>query len=113
MPTTTWQDLLDPGGATDFFSRREFPPFEPEAAVEYNHANALWLAELSRLAYRHDVEEDKPVPQPTRTSFLEKAGLKQRAFFVSPKTDTQAMLIEPMVSPPFAVLVFRGHPEKP
>jgi triacylglycerol lipase len=108
MPTTTWQDLLDPGGATDFFSRREFPPFEPEAAAEYNHANALWLAELSRLVYRHDVEEDKPVPQPTRTSFLEKAGLKQRAFFVSLKTDTQAMLIEPMVSPPFAVLVFRG-----
>ena len=85
MPTTTWQDLLDPGGATDFFSRREFPPFEPEAAAEYNHANALWLAELSRLVYRHDVEEDTPVPQPTRTSFLEKAGLKQhpsRAYIV-------------------------------
>ena len=67
-------------GEDIFFSRREFPPFEPEAAAEYNHANALWLAELSRLVYRNDVEEDKPVPQPTRTSFLEKAGLNSVPF---------------------------------
>jgi triacylglycerol lipase len=105
---TTWQDLLNPGGATDFFARREFPPFDPETAYEYSHINALWLAELSRLIYRRDVEEMLSAPQPTRTSFLEKAGLIQRAFFASPETDTQAMLIEPMVAPSFAILVFRG-----
>lgn len=108
MLTTTWQDLLNPGGATDFFSRREFPPFDPEAAPAYSRTNALWLAELSRLIYRQDVEEVISAPQPTRASFLERAGLKQRAFFASPETDTHAMLVEPMVSPSFAILVFRG-----
>ena len=105
---TTWQDLLNPGGATDFFARREFPPFDPEAASEYSRTNALWLAELCRLFYRPDVEEVIAAPQPTRASFLEKAGLKQRAFFASSEMDTHAMLVEPMVSPSFAILVFRG-----
>lgn len=112
MLTTTWQDLLNPGGATDFFARRKFPPFEPEAAYEYNHINALWLAELSRLIYRQDVEEVISAPQPTRASFLEKAGLKQRAFFASPEMDTHAMLVEPRVPPFFAILVFRGTDSK-
>jgi triacylglycerol lipase len=105
---TTWQDLLNPGGATDFFARREFPPFDPEAAYEYSHVNALWLAELSRLIYRRDVEEVPSPPAPTRAGFLEKAGLIQRAFFASSETDTQAMLVEPLVAPSFAILVFRG-----
>src|SRR5665213_503908 len=108
MLMTTWQDLLNPGGATDFFSRREFPSFESEAAPEYSRTNALWLAELSRLFYRQDVEEVISAPQPTRASFLEKAGLKQRAFFASSETHTHAMLVEPKVPPYFAILVFRG-----
>lgn len=106
MPT--WQDLLNPGGATDFFSRREFPPFEPGIALEYSRTNALWLAELSRLVYRQDIEERIFISQPTRASFLDKAGLKQRAFFASPEMDTHAMLVEPKVPPFFAILVFRG-----
>lgn len=105
--TTTWQDLLLPGDATDFFSRRPFPPFEPHANG-YTAANALWLAELSRLVYRHDVEENIPPPQPTRTSFLANAGFRQRQFFLSRGTDTQAMLAEFGETPSFAVLVFRG-----
>jgi hypothetical protein len=108
MPTTTWQDLLHPGKGIDFFSRKEFPPFDPEAATEYNRANALWLAELSRLVYRQDIEEETIAPQPTRVGFLDKAGLKQRAFFLSQETDTQAMLVEPMAVPSFAILAFRG-----
>jgi hypothetical protein len=112
MTTTTWQDLLNPGGATDFFARREFPPFDPEAGPEYSRTNALWLAELSRLFYRRDVEEVMFAPQPTRASFLEKAGLKQRAFFASVAMDTHAMLVEPMTPPSFAILVFRGTDSK-
>lgn len=104
---TTWDDLLRPGSATDFFSRREFPPFEPEAAG-YSRANALWLAELSRLVYRHDVEEVNPPPRPGRSHFLKRVGLKQRAFLISEKTNTKAMLVEPISPPAFAVLVFRG-----
>jgi hypothetical protein len=112
MLMTTWQDLLNPGGATDFFARREFPPFDPEAGPEYNCTNALWLAELCRLFYRQDVEEVRFPRQPTRASFLEKAGLRQRAFFASVAMDTHAMLVEPMISPSFAILVFRGTDSK-
>lgn len=107
MGTTSWEDLLHPGKATDFFARRPFSPFDP-ATSEYRPTNALWLAELCRLVYRHDVEEDTPPPQPTRTSFLEMAGFRQRKFFLAPATDTQAMLVEFVGGSPFAVLVFRG-----
>jgi triacylglycerol lipase len=104
---TSWQDLLHPGDATDFFLRRPFPAFDPTAPV-YNPVNALWLAELSRLVYRHDKEEDSPPPLPTRTHFLEHAGFTQRQFFLSKETGTQAMLVEFGGAVPFTVLVFRG-----
>jgi hypothetical protein len=104
--TTTWADLLQPGRATDFFSRKAFPPFAPEARFGYSRANALWLAELSRLVYRHDIEEVNPPWQPTRTTFLERAGFRQRHFFSS--GHVQAMLVESVTAPLFAVLVFRG-----
>jgi hypothetical protein len=108
MPTTTsWQDLLHPGDATDFFLRRPFPAFDPTTSA-YSPVNALWLAELSRLAYRHDTEEASPAPQPTRTSFLENAGFRQLQFFISQETDTQAMLVEFEGTSPFTALVFRG-----
>jgi len=107
MRKTSWHDLLRPGEATDFFSRGTFPPFDPSASG-YNAGNALWLMELSRLVYRHDIEEENAPPQPTRVSFLVKAGLKQRRFFLSRKTGTQAMLVESADGPSFAVLAFRG-----
>lgn len=109
---TTWQDLLNPGGARDFFARREFPSFDPEAGPEYSRTNALWFAELCRLFYRQDVEEVMFAPQPSRASFLEKVGLRQRAFFASVDMDTHAMLVEPMTPPSFAILVFRGTDSK-
>ena len=112
VPATRWQDLLRPGDATDFFMRRAFPPFDPDAAG-YRRGNALWLAELSRLVYRHDREEDDPPPQPTRTGFLQRAGFAQRHFFVAQETGTQAMLVECDGAAPFAVLVFRGTEQEP
>lgn len=104
---TTMNDLLYPGKATDFFSRRPFPLFDPSTST-YSPANALWLAELSRLVYRHDHEEEAPPPQPTQTGFLEKAGCTKRQFFLSHETGTQALLAEFGVAMPFAVLAFRG-----
>ena len=109
--TTSWQDLLRPGDALDFFSRSTFPAFDPAAAA-YHGGNALWLAELSRIVYRRDVEENAAPPQPTRTSILARAGFRQRGFFVSRKTDTQAMLIESVAPPVFAALVFRGTEQR-
>lgn len=112
MKKTTWRELQHPGDATDFFTRTPLPPFEPDANG-YSQGNALWLAELSRLVYRHDAEEDSPVPQPTRTSYLEKAGMRQRRFFNDYDTDTQAMLVEPQSAAAFAILVFRGTEQHP
>ncbi|MGH6646578.1 lipase family protein [Aquabacterium sp.] len=104
---TTWQDVLRPGDANDFFTRVAMPAFNP-ATSEYVEGNALWLAELSRLVYRHDIEESASPPLPTRSSFLDKVGLKQRRFFLCAETDTQAMLVTSGSPPHFAVLVFRG-----
>ncbi|MDD2701786.1 MAG: lipase family protein [Sideroxydans sp.] len=103
----TWQELLHPGEAKDFFMRRPLPPFNP-ATRSYSRANARWLAELSRLAYRHDAEETDTPLQPTQHMLLEKAGCIRRQFFFSRETDTQALLLEFDTATPFAVLVFRG-----
>jgi hypothetical protein len=106
---TTWKDLLQPGTATDFFARRPVPAFDPATAA-YTVGNALRLAELCRLVYRHDIEEDDPPPAPTRASFLATAGLRQRRFFRAdaPLTRLRAMLVESIAPPDYAVLVFRG-----
>ncbi|MEQ1533939.1 MAG: lipase family protein [Sideroxydans sp.] len=105
--TTTLQDLLHPGDAVDFFLRRHIPAFEPYA-VGYSSSNALWLAELSRLVYRHDKEESNYPPFPTQTAFLESVGCARRQFFHSRQTGAQALLLEFNCIQPFAVLVFRG-----
>lgn len=107
MQKTTWQDLLRPGDATDFFQRRYFPDFEPNTEA-YSLPNALWLAELSRIVYRHDREEDTPPPTQTQTDILANNGFKQRIFFRSGDTDTQAILVQFGEVPTFAVLAFRG-----
>ncbi|MDH4199296.1 MAG: hypothetical protein OEV66_02860 [Spirochaetia bacterium] len=112
MAKTTWQDLLNPGAAGDFFTRRNIPAFNP-ATGEYSRANALWLAELSRLVYRPDIEEMASPPQPVRKLYLEKAQLRQRRFFYSKETSTQAFLVEPLDSPKFGALVFRGTEQNP
>jgi pimeloyl-ACP methyl ester carboxylesterase len=60
------------------------------------------------LIYRHDIEEEPAPPQPSRASFLATVGLRQVAFFQSPRVGTQAFLVESDRSPRFAALVFRG-----
>ena len=102
-----WRDLLHPGDATDFFKRVPMPPFEPDA-VGYSRANALWLPELSRLVYRHDVKEGAPTPQPSLDTFLAAANFNKRYFFFDKATDTQAMLVEHTGTPAYADLAFRG-----
>lgn len=109
---TTWKDLLQPGLASDFFSTNPLPRFDP-SANGYDRQNAWWLAELCRLVYRHDTEEDARAPLPTRSAFLAKAGLRQEAFFNAVTTGTQAFLARSDRSPSFAALVFRGTEQDP
>lgn len=104
---TTWKDLLRPGDATSFFDRDPLPQFDA-SLVAYSPANAWWLAELSRLIYRHDIEEEPTPPRPTRGSFLAKVGLRQLAFFNSRRTSTEAFLVQSTGAARWAALVFRG-----
>ncbi len=99
--SATWNDLLHPGEARDFFSRRPFPVFHPTDS-RYNPDNARWLAEFSRLAYR-----DPPLPLPLGNHFPANAQVRH-TLFVSTATNTQAMLVEFDGETPFAVLAFRG-----
>lgn len=103
--TTTWAELLRPGDDNDFFDRAVLPPFDPEL-TGYDRGNAWWLAELSRLVYRHDVPEKEPLT-PSRQVFLAKAGLRERRFFNGPKNGGQAILVE-CEKPAWAAVVFRG-----
>ncbi|WMW80283.1 lipase family protein [Undibacterium cyanobacteriorum] len=101
-----WRELLLPGLADDFFVVRLMPNLDLQIK-EYHLGNALACAELSRLVYRHDVEEEVTPPQPTRREFLRRGGFEQLAFFQDQLTHTQAMLVR-HTSLPLRVLVFRG-----
>ncbi len=105
MDTTTWAELLRPGDANDFFDRPVLPPFDPSLTA-YDRDNAWWMAELSRLVYRHDVPETEPLV-PSRGFFLAKAGLREVRFFNDEKIGAQAILVVDGM-PSFAALVFRG-----
>lgn len=106
MPAVTVRDLLFPGLATDFFGRQPFPAFDT-TLTGFQPVHAQWLAELSRLVYRHDREENHPPPPPTRQQYLEGAGLRQVQFFRA-GDDTQAMLVVRGTPPDLAILAFRG-----
>jgi triacylglycerol lipase len=110
---TTLKDLMNPGAAEDFFTRRTMDPFEPDSPG-FSLANALWLMELSRLVYRREPPEPDPHPTP-RSKFLGAQKLDQIAFFnkQDATADTQAMLVQPANAPKWAALVFRGTEQKP
>ena len=105
MDTTTWAELLRPGDASDFFDRPVLPRFDPSLTA-YDRDNAWWMAELSRLVYRHDVPETEPLT-PSRGFFLARAGLREVRFFSDEKIGAQAILVVDG-NPSFAALVFRG-----
>lgn len=102
--TTTWDELLRPGNAEDFFDG-VLPRFDPSLTA-YDRDNAWWMAELSRLVYRHDVPESAPL-DPPRGFFLAKAGLRELRFFSDEKIGAQAILVI-AENAAFAALVFRG-----
>jgi hypothetical protein len=102
----TWDDLLRPGDAADFFLRDPLPVFDPQT-LSYSAANAWWLAELSRLVYRQGPQETVAPLLPLRAELLARAGLRELASFRSEATGTGALLVESL-HPRFAVLAFRG-----
>src|SRR5215467_85868 len=103
----TWNDLLRPGDAADFFRRDPPPVFDP-ATRGYSAANAWWLAELSRIVYRRDRPETSAPLEPRRSEILRRAGLEEIGFARSEETGAAALIVRGQAPAPFAVLVFRG-----
>jgi len=88
----SWDAVLDPGKATDYFTAFTRPTFDPTCA-DWNSGQAWWCSEISRAIYRRD----------GRDQFLAQAGLHERQFF--DEGSTQASLV---TADNFCVLVFRG-----
>jgi predicted lipase len=109
---TTLKDLINPGAAEDFFTRRKMDPFDSDAAG-FSLPNALWLMELSRLVYRREPPEPDPHPS-KRSKFLGPQNLEEIAFFnrQDATADTQAMLVQSTSALKWAALVFRGTEQK-
>lgn len=88
----SWDAVLDPGKATDYFATSERPHFDPTCA-EWNPNQAWWCSEISRAIYRRD----------NRDQFFQQAGLRERRFF--DEGSAQASVV---TTPEFCILVFRG-----
>ena len=69
----SWQALIKPELATAYF-RFSCPPITIE--TQYNSANALWLAEFSRLIYR----QSENAQHPDRQTFLKQANFQEIGF---------------------------------
>jgi len=103
----SWDAVLKPGKATTYFDALDQTMFEPDAP-SYSKINAWWLAELCRLSYREEADEQNNAQPPTRQQALDKVQLKEVQFFN--EGATEAALIKPKDSSAvrFAALVFRG-----
>lgn len=93
----SWRALTQPGAAERFFDADPLPRFEPHVC-DYSPTNAWWLAELSRLSYRHAGRDD----------ILARIGWREQCFI--DQGHIQYMLVGPRdpQEPPFTILVFRG-----
>ena len=67
----------------------------------------MYCAELSRVVYRHDIEEDPMPERPTRQEFFGARWVSTARFFQDVLTHTQAILVRHLETG-LRVLVFRG-----
>lgn len=102
----SWNALLRPGQAHDFFCCTEkTEPFRPEIA-DYSPSNAWWLSEISRLIYRRGEDENGIWANPlSRNDILRRIGLKE-SLFMKKQGVFCALVSDEKES--FAILVFRG-----
>ena len=103
-----WQALCRPGLATEFFDLADPPPLDAEAQ-QYSDVNAWWLAELSRVIYRHDQQAaGSDSNAPTRSDILDTAGLDQLQSFSKGGITCALVRPRPALAAAVTVLVFRG-----
>jgi triacylglycerol lipase len=96
--------LLEPGLSRDFFDAGYEVAFDPEGD-NFNLQNALWLAELSRLIYRQERDENPAASGPKRSEILARVGLTEQLFVNN--NGTQCALLGPATKK-WTALVFRG-----
>tara|TARA_R110002072_G_scaffold31466_4_gene96944 strand:- start:15467 stop:16279 length:813 start_codon:yes stop_codon:yes gene_type:complete len=89
----SWEAVLDPGKATDFFAAPGNRPVLQAELTEWHLGNAWWCSEISRTIYRRD----------GRAEFFRAVDLRELQFFDA--GSTQASLVH---GGTFAVLAFRG-----
>ena len=106
---TSWDAVLNPGGATDYFAGGIPGPMDA-GAHGFSPVNAWWLSELSRLVYRRSGDEGgSTAPGRQRRDFLSDVGLVEHAFFDSGSAQA-AFITRPHAKavPALGILVFRG-----
>lgn len=96
MPDHSWQSLLQPGRAEDFFTAPPAPM--PADLGPFHPASAWWLAELSRLAYR----------DAGRDALLRSVGLRELDSFDNGGAHAFLLTAREGPAPPPAIAVFRG-----
>lgn len=103
----SWDAVLKPGKATVYFDVLAKTKFEADA-TSYSKANAWWLAELCRLVYRQNVDEDEDAKGQTREEVLAGVNLHEVDFFN--QDDSQAAIVKTTDASDvgFAALVLRG-----
>ena len=101
-----WKALFLPGVAKDYFAFDTLPPFESDHS-DYNTANALILAELSRWSYNSEDAEARiqSAGDPFCIPYLEKAEIQETHYFMLP--EAQASLLRAKDGS-YHILVFRG-----
>ncbi len=103
----SWQALLRPGAATNFFDFEGLQQMRLDPD-DYSLVNAWWLAEISRLIYKSEGHRGEILEGEARRLFLKSVGLRESYFFN--RWGTQCAFIESddPNSSKFGVLVFRG-----
>ncbi len=105
----SWNAILNPGNASDFFQAANPQPFEVDKPG-FSQMNAWWLSELSRLIYvKGDNDLVGKYQTTTRNHFLHKVGLDERWFYNG--KHIQCTIVSTLTGhdgKPFSVLVFRG-----
>src|SRR5262245_22176567 len=102
----SFEALMKPGKAENFFDIVNLPPFDPAARTKYSRTNALWLMEFSRLIYRREIDEiDPPDGLRKRKDFLEAKDWREAAFINQGDTQVGLFTNDTLSC---NVLIFRG-----
>ncbi len=104
----SWNALLRPGDATEFFDVHHQTHLQVGAS-SYSRINAWWLAEISRLVYKkQDDEAGKAALRETRNNYLNEFNLQEVEF--NEEANTQCAIVTPLsrADERFVVTAFRG-----